>query len=176
MFNCIQSKTISITLIFSIVLLYSPHLLTAQSTGSGNLIGFVFDKDGTTPVEGAIVKLRNISTSRVYESSKTDNLGIFKVEGIDEGLYVMGVSSKDGDFNVENIIGIRADETAKISLALKPQAEGATRNYAAPILAALAAFFTSAAGIAVIIAATAALVYGIVKLTEEEPEASPIKR
>ena len=50
------------------------------------MIGFVYNKDGTTPLEGAVVKLKNISTSLIYESSKTDKLGVFKLERIDEGL------------------------------------------------------------------------------------------
>lgn len=29
-----------------------------EAVRKGNLIGFVYDKDGTTPLEGAIVKLK----------------------------------------------------------------------------------------------------------------------
>ena len=177
MFKAIRSRKVSLLLIFSFILLYSPHLIYGEPVGKGNLIGFVYDKDETTPLEGAVVKLKNISSGIVYESNKTDKLGVFKLEGIDEGLYIAGISSKEGDFNVENFIGIMADETAKISFALKPQAKGEKVN--TPKMKKgidLAKLFTSPLGLAIIVAASVAIVYTVVTLTEAEPEASPFKR
>ena len=177
MFKTIRSKTVSLLLIFSFVLLYSPHLINGEPVGKGNLIGFVYDKDGTTPLEGAIVKLKNISTSLIFESSKTDKLGTFKLEGIDEGLYIAGISSKQGDFNVESFIGIKADETAKVSFALKPQDKDAKAKKPKTKKGIdLAKLFTSPVGLAIIVAASVAIVYTVVSLTEAEPEASPFKR
>jgi len=177
MFKAIRSKTVSLLLIFSFILFYSPHLINGEAVGKGNLIGFVYEKDATTPFEGAIVKLKNISTSLIYESNKTDKLGTFKFEGIDEGLYIAGISSIEGDFNVENFIGIKADETAKVSFALTPQAEGEkTKKPKTKKGIDLAKLFTSPLGLAIIVAASVAIVYTVVTLTEAEPEASPFKR
>lgn len=176
MFKAIRSKTVSLLLIFSFILFYSPHLLKAEAVGKGNLIGFVYEKNGTTSLEGAIVKLKNVSTSRIYESSKTDKLGAFKIAGIDEGLYVVGISSKKGDFNLKDLIGIKANETAKVSFALKPQLK-VQKEKKAKIRKTknLVSFFKTPVGLAVIVAASVAIVYGAVSLIEAEPEASPFK-
>ncbi len=175
MLKAVRSKTAAVLLIFFLVILYFPHGLGAQKPGKGNLIGFVFAKNGTTPVEGAIVKLKNVSTGTVYESSKSDKLGILKTEGIEEGLYIAGISTQAGDFNVVNLIGIRANETAKVSFALKPQgAEEEKSPKGKP--GGLAKFFLSPVGIAIVVAASAVIIYGVVKLSEKEPEASPFRR
>ncbi len=123
MLKAIRSKTASLLLIFSSFLFYTPHLLNAEAVGKGNLIGFVYEKDGTKPLKGAIVKLKNVSTRRIYESSKTDKLGVFKIEGIDEGLYLTGISLKERDVNLKGLIGIKAGETAKIFISLKPMVQ-----------------------------------------------------
>jgi len=123
MFKIVKSKFVAIGLIFSIFLLYSPYLLVGQETGRGNFIGFIYGPDKTTPLEGATIKIRNISTVAVYESEKSDNLGIVKLEGVDEGLYVVGIITKEGDFNFGSWLGVKADETSKISFALEPMAQ-----------------------------------------------------
>lgn len=173
MIKIVKSKPISVTLIFSFLLFISPHFVKAKTNASGNLIGFVYDMDETTPLEGAIIKLKNVSSGTIYESNKSDKLGIFKIEGIDQGLYICGVSVEEKNFNVANIIGIKAGETAKVSFSLKPITAVKDANYFA---AGFLAFFLSPIGIAVIVAATAAIIYGVVKLVEEEKEVSPFKK
>jgi len=120
MFKPVKSKFIAFSLIFSIILLYSPHLLVGKETGKGNFVGFIYGADKTTPLEGAVLKIRNITTGSVYKSKDANNLGIVKLEGIDEGLYVVGIISEEGDFNFDHWLGIRANETSKVSFALKP--------------------------------------------------------
>lgn len=175
MHKAVKSKTAAFILIVSILIFYSPHYLKAQKAGKGNLIGFVFEKDGTTPVEGAVVKLKNVSTGTIYESSKSDKLGILKAEGVEEGLYIVGISAKEGNFNVGNLIGIKAAETAKVSFALKPEG-GEQEETPKPKRGGLAKFFLSPVGIAVIVAASSAIIYGVIKLSEKEPEASPFRK
>ena len=170
MINTVRSKPIAVTLIFAFLLFISPNFLKAEDNTSGNLIGFVYGQDETTPLEGAVVKIRNVSSGAVYESSKTDNLGIFKIEGINQGLYICGVSVEDQNFNVPSLIGIKADETAKVSFSLKPQTGVKDVNYAIP------AFFLTPIGIAAIIAATGAIIYGLIKLLEKEEEVSPFRK
>lgn len=175
MLKVVRSKAVVLLLIISIIIFYSPHYLKAQNADKGNLIGFVFEKDRTTPVEGAVVKLKNVSTGAVYESSKSDKLGIFRTEGVDEGLYIVGISTKGGNFNVANLIGIKASETAKVSFALDPEEQGEEET-PKPKPGGLAKFFLSPVGIAIVVAASAAIIYGVVKLTEKEPEVSPFRR
>ena len=105
-----------------IVFFIGQPLIFAQTTGTGkgNLAGFVYDKDGSTPVEGAVVKIKNLNTNAVFESPKTDTQGAFQITGIDPGLYMFGVTSPVGDFNASEVIGIAENETAKLSVALKP--------------------------------------------------------
>ena len=203
-----RSKGIASFLILSFILFYSPFLKGSDAKDTGDLIGFVYGEDGVTPLEGAVVKAKNIYTGTSYESQKSEKQGVFKIDGIEEGLYIVGVSTAEGDFNVDNLIGVRANETGKITLALKPTALGRSavqeeekcprgewyiperegecyigykwnpRNKRCECIKrkGFAAFFLSPIGIAVIIAASAAALYGIVKLTEEEEEASPFKR
>lgn len=169
-----RSKTLAIILIASFIFLYSAYDLGAKEIGKGNIIGFVFQKDGTTPVEGAVVKLRNVATGTGYESTQSDKLGIFKVEDVAEGLYLVGVSTEEGDFNVSNLIGIISNETAKVSFALK-NSQGSEEAKPESKPGGLAKFFLSPIGIALVVAASAAIIYGVVKLSEKEAEASPFR-
>lgn len=186
MFKGVRLKSVSLILIFSFILFYSPYLLTGQTgqtKGKGDLIGKVYGKDGTTVIEGAIVKIRNVVTGTVYEG-KTDKLGTFKIEGIEEGMCAVGIVTEEGDFNVESLIGIKADETAMITFVLKPYLKGAPKKAEVRAkfpekvkeVSKIAKFFTSPIGIAIIVASSVAVVYGIVKLIEKEEEVSPFKK
>jgi len=98
------------------------------------------------------------------------------VERIVEGLYVAGVTNEEKNFNIENFIGISANETAEISTALNPAQGTNAQQEEKKKKRGLIAFFLSPAGIAVIVASTVAIVYTIVKLTEKEEEASSFKK
>ena len=175
MHKAVKSKTAAFFLLFSFTIFFSPHYLISQPIRKGNLIGFIYEKDGTTPVEGAVVKLKNVSTGIVYESGKSDKLGMLKSEGINEGLYIVGIITKKGNFNAVNLIGIKAAETAKVTFALKPEGQEEEKT-PKPKPGGLAKFFLSPVGIAIIVAASSAIIYGVVKLSEKEPEASPFRR
>jgi len=120
MLKVAKSKYVAVALIFSFFLFYSPHPSLAQAVAQGSLSGFIYAEDGVTPLEGAVVKIRNIVDGTIYESTKSDSQGVFKIEGIQEGLYSAGISTAAGDFNFENLIGVKASEPAKISFALVP--------------------------------------------------------
>lgn len=166
-----KSKGIATFVITCFLVFTSQYLFAAQANANtGNVVGFIYEQDGTTPVEGAILQARNINTGKVYKSTKTDKLGMFKAE-LEQGMYVAGVSTKEGDYNLPNLIGIKANETAKVSLALKPEPPAAAAG-----TAGLAAFFMSPLGIIVLIAAVGLLTFAFVKLTEKEEEASPFKK
>ncbi|MBD3415362.1 MAG: hypothetical protein GF421_13155 [Candidatus Aminicenantes bacterium] len=119
-----HKKYTSIVLCFALIVLYLPNLAKAEENKTGNLTGFVFGEDGTIPVEGAVVTLRNVSTGQVYKSPGTDNQGTFKVEQMQTGMYVMGVTSESGNFNADDLVGVREGKTEKISIALKQYEEG----------------------------------------------------
>jgi len=92
--------------------------LDAQGSGRGNLIGFVYEKDGKTPIAGAVVKLKNISTAAFYESGPTNTQGMFRIDGLSKGIYTFGITTSQGDFNSNELIGILEDETTKVSISL----------------------------------------------------------
>lgn len=118
-----KSKRISaLSIGVAFLLLCLPSILTSEQVVKGNIIGFVFDQDGTTPFEGAVVKVRNISNGILYESSRSDSNGIFKIEGVETGIYVCGIETAQGDYNAEDLFGVRVSEgeTAKLSVALTP--------------------------------------------------------
>jgi hypothetical protein len=51
---------------------------------------------------------------------------LVEFEGVDEGLYLVGIRTEQGDFNIENLVGIKPNKTAKISFALRPQEQEGT--------------------------------------------------
>lgn len=109
-------------LVISFILFSIPALSYGENFGKGNIIGFVYDQDGTTPLEGAVVKVKNIATGNIYESSASDTNGTFRIVGIETGLYLCGVQTAQGDFNSEEFFGVKLSdgETAKLSIALTP--------------------------------------------------------
>ena len=178
-----RSRIIAFILIFSCILFFSPNLLAQQIKGKGNLIGKIYAKDGVTFIVGALAKIKNVTTAKAYESRLTDKLGTFKIEGIEEGLYSVGIVTDEGEFNVESMIGVKANKTLLVTFVLKPYLKEEARKAEvrseifkgdkAP--SKILKFFTSPAGIAIIVASTGLVAYGIIKLLEKEEEASPFK-
>jgi hypothetical protein len=113
-------KGVSLGLVAALLVFYAPLALSGQVPAKGNLLGFVYGQDGTTPLPGAVVIVKNISSGKVFESSASDGLGVFKVQGLDTGLYALGVTSPKGSFNSPDLVGVAANETAKIAIALSP--------------------------------------------------------
>lgn len=111
---------ISSSLVGILLLFVSPQALRPQASAKGRLVGFVFDKDGSTPVTGAVVVARNVTTGNILESQKTDNLGAFRFTAMDAGIYALGVTSEQGNYNSRDFVGVKSDETAKVSIALDP--------------------------------------------------------
>jgi len=94
----------------------------AQARPKGNIIGFIYAQDGTTPLEGATIKFKCLTTGKIFESTRSDVYGIFKVQGVESGIYTYGVVTEGGDFNADDILGLKVDEkeTAKLSIVLNP--------------------------------------------------------
>ena len=156
-----KNKCLSVVLICVFGFFTCPFYLGAQQvTESGILTGHVYFEDGTTPVTKAVIKIRKIDSDLVFESSLTDKKGTFVLKDIPAGLYVAGIVYKENNYNVENAIGIRIDETVDVSLVIGKKRPN-------PILA----FFTSAAGLAVIAAATTGIALAVV--TGPGPAADP---
>ncbi len=168
-----RSKTVSILTAMAFVLVSSPLLFAAENAQAGNLVGFVYGKDGKTPLEGAVVMLKNVKTSEVYKSEPTGKAGEFRVTNVPEGVYVVGISVGEEGYNSAGAVKVAAGKTETVSFSLKPMP---ATPPAGKKTKGKKGFFKSPVGIAVIVAGTAAIIYGIYKLTkeEEEEEVSPV--
>ncbi|MDY0230915.1 MAG: carboxypeptidase-like regulatory domain-containing protein [Candidatus Saccharicenans sp.] len=149
----------------------------ALAAPTGSLVGFVYGNDMKTPVEQAVVKIRNLDNGQEYVSTPTDANGAYKLENVKEGRYILGITAPDGDYNFPYIMAIKGGEIGKLSLALKAgsasslgqeEAEG-TKKERVP-------FFKTPTGIAVLMVAATLVLYGTFKLLEGEEEASPSKK
>ena len=102
--------------------LASPFLAGAQASSKGNVVGFIYAQDGTTPLEGAVVKFKNLTSGKIYDSTRSDVYGVFRIKGIESGIYTYGVLTEQGDFNADDVLGLKVDENeiAKLSISLDP--------------------------------------------------------
>jgi hypothetical protein len=166
-----QSRILVICVLAAFVLLVTPVAQFAQGkaaapAANGSLVGFIYDKDMRTPVPNAVVKIRNLANAQQYESQPTDASGMYKITGIEEGRYILGVTATKGDFNFDYALVLKGNELAKLSVALTPGGQ-TTGDDAKP-----KSFFTSPMGIVTLVIVVGAVLYGLLKGKEE---ASPIR-
>ena len=171
-FVIFRSRFLSISVLAAFVLLLVPVQSFPQAPlKPGILTGQVFGADMKTPVVNATVKIRNLNTQKEF-SSPTDKAGVFRITGIDEGWYTLGVSSILGDYNLNYGVYIKNGETAKINLSMKGAGvlEGRGLGSTAP-----KGFFATPTGILVIVAGVGVGGFGVYELTKKKTEASPIR-
>jgi len=104
---------------FTIFLGMSPEVISG-ALGTGKVVGNVYQADGTTPLPGAVVMVKNISTGQVTSSLKTDRTGFFTISGLEKGIYAFGVRSNQGDFESNRQFGIEPNKTSRISISVTP--------------------------------------------------------
>jgi hypothetical protein len=170
-----MKKFLALFLVAAFISLTFPvsRLSAAAPKGSGALAGHIYDEDMRTPVRNAVVKLRNVTTQKEYESEPTDPEGMYRIPGIDEGRYVMGVQGPSGSYNFHYSIIIKADALAKLSVSMKSGGvpvrleQGSSFNKKP----SLVDFFKSPAGILTLITAAEITLFAFAL---SESEASPI--
>ena len=133
-------------------------------TGRGQVL--IYAKDMKTPVPNAVVKIRNVAKATEYESTPSDANGMYKITGIEDGRYVLGITAAKSDFNFDYALVLKGTEMAKLSVALQ---EG---TQPPPEKTKKKSFFTSPAGIITLVIVAGAVLYG---LFAKEEETSPIK-
>jgi hypothetical protein len=143
----------------------------SQTGGTGALTGTIYWDDAKTPVENAVVKMRNIQAGKEIQSPPSDKNGLYLVKGIPEGRYLIGVSTSRGNFNFNFEVFIKANETAKLNLALKT-----TESLVVLEKAGGKGFFAKPAGIALAVGSAALLSFGAYELFKGEEEKSPTKK
>jgi hypothetical protein len=165
-----QSRLLVSGVLAAFLLLVTPVAPFAQGkapvpAAGGSLVGFIYAKDMTTPVANAVVKLRNVANAAEYVSQPTDANGMYKISGLKEGRYIMGVTAAKGDFNFDYGLLLKGNEMAKLSVAL--QEGGQTTGPDAK----KKSFFASPAGIVVLVIVAGSLLW----LLLSKEETSPIK-
>jgi hypothetical protein len=168
-----RSRILVSCVLAAFVLLVTPVAQFAQvkapaPAANGSLVGFIYEKDMRTPVQNAVVKLRNLANSDEYESTPSDATGMYRIVGIEEGRYVLGVTATKGDFNFDYALVLKGNEVAKLSVALTPADQTSWSNDNAKPTS----YFTSPAGIMTLVIVVGAVLYGLLKGKEET---SPIR-
>jgi len=87
-----------LTGVLGLFLIISP-CLWSQDIGKGSVLGFVYENDETAPIQGAVVKLKNVRSGEIYESTPSDSQGNFLIEQMESGVYIYGVTTSEGDYN-----------------------------------------------------------------------------
>ncbi len=118
---------------FTLILILFSTAAAAQEPGTGSLVGFVYGEDGSSPVAGAVVVVRNLTTGIMTEAGASDALGSFRITGLGAGLYALGVKSASRTFNSQDFFGITAQQTSKLAIALNPYDNVAAAGAAAVI-------------------------------------------
>ncbi|HVP89616.1 MAG TPA: carboxypeptidase-like regulatory domain-containing protein [Terriglobales bacterium] len=124
-----RSRILAAGLAAAFLLLATPVLDFAQAKApaapsGGSLVGFVYDADMKTPVSNAVVLIWNVSSTDGYESRPSDENGMYKIAGIKEGRYTLEVTTVKGSYKFSYEMLLKASETAKLSVALVPNAAG----------------------------------------------------
>jgi len=93
--------------------------IVADSPAKGQVAGMLFGQDMKTPLMGAVVKLKGPDGQKRFESRPTDSNGTFMIEGVDQGTYILGISSPEGDFNFDYNVLVKNGEIATLSLGVR---------------------------------------------------------
>lgn len=149
----LRKYTVSV-LLLTLVGFVLPVSVFSQSQ-NGNLMGFVYDKDGKTPLEEARVILKKVKAKKgdkTYKSEPTGETGDYKMGEIPEGKYKAAIEVKNGKmYQTLAVVNIIGDKTVIRSFHLAPKR---------PFFL----FFIEPCGIAMMIAGTAL----IIKIIEDE--------
>jgi len=160
-------KLLCVFLAAAFILLTLPvqQLAAGAAKGTGALAGHIYNEDMKTPVPNAVVKLRNLETLREYVSDPTDPEGLYRIPGIEEGRYVMGVQAPAGDYNFHYSLLIKSDALAKLSVAMKPGSSPVMLQQGTDT-SKKPSFFKSGAGIMALV--VVAEIGGMILLAENE--------
>jgi hypothetical protein len=171
-----RSRILAGGLVAAFVLLLMPLASSAQTqpqsfARQGTLQGIVYSEGMKSRVTNAVVKVRNLNNQKEYASQPTDAKGGYKIMGVEEGWYTLGVSTAAGDYNLNYGVYIKAGETAKLSVEMLPggmlEGKGGSGG-------GKKGFFRTPTGILTIVALGAGAGFGIYELTKEK-ETSPVR-
>ncbi|UCH92675.1 MAG: carboxypeptidase regulatory-like domain-containing protein [Candidatus Aminicenantes bacterium] len=140
-------------------------------------MGFVYGKDGKTPVRDAVVLIRGVDTGKVYRSEPTGEFGTYRLLDIEAGTYVVGLKIKEKSYNVNKYVKVDAGKTSFVSLFLQaPHLEIPYKQTEKDDEEEKEKFFDSLAEEAIIIGGIAAGILGYISELEGEEEISRTDR
>jgi carboxypeptidase family protein len=97
-----------------------PVCFSQAARTAGTLTGRIFLADGVTPRSGVVVKVANLTTSQIFDSSQTDRSGRYALASLPSGQYQVAVQAGEGLYvNPDRIPVIQGRKTL-FSMALNP--------------------------------------------------------
>jgi len=153
-----QLPTKMLMLVFVLML---PMVVPAQAQNTGSVTGFVYDGDGKSPIDEAVVILKlakDKKDGKEYKSEPTQETGDYRIEDLPAGIYVAAVRIKSGKvYNTLSVLKIVAGKRLIRSFYLTPERP-------------LAWLWYNPCGLAMILSGTAVVTKLII---DEEEEVSP---
>ena len=172
-----RSKVLTLGLIGAFVVLLCPaEAWTQTARGRGSIKGNIFNEDLRTPFENVVVKIRNTEDGLEMESPPTDDTGAYKISDVRVGRYVLGVATADGNFNFDYMVDVKANETARLSLAVKPSKGMLSEQGDADKQKKKKGVFATTAGILILVTGSALLTLGIINIASPMHTSSPSKK
>lgn len=119
---------LSILLTFILTLSISVFAAPQQNIYSktGNLLGFIYQKDGKTPMKDAQIVLEHVvrgdESGEKFESNVTDDTGKYNIDHITAGNYKVKILINDKLYKIKKIdffINVIVGETNFVSFTLK---------------------------------------------------------
>lgn len=120
-------RKLTVLIAFSCFVLLVIPLYGATDSSTGGIMGFVYGKDGKSPLQNAVVMLKGINTKTLYQSEPTGATGAYRMPGIAVGTYVVGLKVNENLYNVNDYINISKGKTDTLSLSLHSPAPPAPR-------------------------------------------------
>jgi hypothetical protein len=116
-----------VLLLFLLLFWLGPaHAFPPEETPTGNLEGFIYSKDGETPLKDARVILEEIikgkKTGKTFESNITDETGEYKLQNVPVGFYKGKIMVRNKRYRIKRLdffIHVFAGETNHLSFSLK---------------------------------------------------------
>ena len=120
MTKIMKSRILAICVIGCFLLSLSAIFALAQEIQTGVMMGYVYEKDGKTPIKNAIVIIRNTLTGEEFSSRPTDNTGRYEIYNIPEGIYHVKVYlDKKHQYNQRVLPRIEKGKTLILSFNIK---------------------------------------------------------
>ena len=134
MLECCR-RPLAVALVLSITGWVSASPLAAPP--SATFAGKVFQKDGTTPRSGVVIRLVTPQGDRDWPSTPTDGAGVFRIREVPVGTYRVLAESAEGAYLAREPVSLGAGENRPLSLTLgaplpAPEEPGTTGGGTAP--------------------------------------------